>query len=206
MTATNDDAGAERKEPDRALAVYLRDHFAGSTAGLALARRCRREYGGTALGEVLASIEAEIDEDRQALQATMSLLGVTPSIFKSALGAVAEPVGRLKSNGRIFRRSPSTPVVELEALAAGILTKRNLWRSLRAAASGLGAGVLDVGELDRLIDRATSQLDRVLAAHEQAARDAFGSSQRPPLASKPAESAKARLGSPTPASRPGGRS
>jgi hypothetical protein len=185
MTTTNDDAGAERKEPDRALAVYLRDHFAGSTAGLALARRCRREYGGTALGEVLAPIEAEIEEDRRALQAIMSRLGVTPSSFKSALGAVAEAVGRLKSNGRIFRRSPSTPLVELEGLAAGIVTKRNLWRSLRAVASGW-VPVLDVGELDRLIERATSQLDRVLAAHEQRARDAFGSSQRPPLASKPA--------------------
>jgi hypothetical protein len=174
MTAMNDDAGAGRNDRDRVLAVYLRDHFAGSTAGLALVRRCRRENAGTALDDVLGAIETELDEDRRALRAMMSRLGVTPSSFKSALGAVAEATGRLKSNGRVLRRSPSSPVVELEGLAAGILTKRSLWQSLRTAAPGRPA--LDVGELDTLVDRATSQLDRVLAAHGDPARIAFGSS------------------------------
>ena len=47
-------------EVDRPLAVYLRDHFAGATAGLALVRRCRREHAGTPLDSTLASIEAQI--------------------------------------------------------------------------------------------------------------------------------------------------
>lgn len=179
MTAVTGDEGVGRSDRDRVLAVYLRDHFAGSTAGLALVRRCRRENAGTALENVLATIETEIDEDRRTLQAMMSRLGVSPSSFKSALGAAAEAVGRLKSNGRVLRRSPSSSVVELEGLAAGILTKRNLWRSLRAAAH---RAALDVAELDTLIDRATSQLDRVLAAHEDTARSAFGS---PPTSAAP---------------------
>jgi len=160
---------------DRTLAVYLRDHFAGSTAGLALVRRCRREYEGTSLSAVLAGVEAEITEDRRALEAMMSRLGVTPSAIKSALGSLAELVGRLKSNGRIIRRSPSTPVVELEGLAAGIVTKRNLWRTLREAAPRHDG--LDVAELDGLIDAATSQFERVVQAHREAAANAFGTTR-----------------------------
>jgi hypothetical protein len=185
VTAMNTHAAAEGNERDLALAVYLRDHFAGATAGLALVRRSRRQNTGSGLGEVLAGIETEIDEDRRSLQAMMSRLGVAPSSFKSALGAAAEAVGRLKSNGRIFRSSPSTPVVELEGLAAGVLTKRNLWRSLRAAAANRPG--LDVTELDTLIERATSQLDRLLAAHGDAARDAFGSSETSVAGAEPAE-------------------
>jgi hypothetical protein len=161
----------EAADHDRLLHVYLRDHFAGSSAGLALVRRCGRNNTGTELAEVLAAIEDEIDEDRRSLRAMMSRLGVAPSAFKSALGSMAEVLGRVKSNGRIVRRSPSSTVVELEGLAAGIVTKANLWRSLRAAAPSYDA--LDVDELDRLEARATSQVERVLAAHDNAARTAF---------------------------------
>jgi hypothetical protein len=162
-------------EHERPLAVYLRDHYAGSTAGLALVRRCRRQNEGTPLDSMLAGLEAEVDEDRRSLETIMVRLGVRPSALKSAAGSISEVVGRLKGNGRIIRSSPSTPVVELEGLAAGILTKRNLWRSLRAAAS-TQAG-LDVAELDVLIERATSQLERVAASHDDAARKAFGASE-----------------------------
>ena len=120
----------------------------------------------------MAGVEAEIDEDRRSLHAMMSRLDVTPSAVKSAIGSVAEAVGRLKGNGRIIRSSPLTPVVELEGLAAGIFTKRNLWRSLRAASAT--HHLLDVAELDRLVERATSQLERVVAAHDAAAAQAFG--------------------------------
>jgi hypothetical protein len=175
MTALNADADGARNDHDRALAIYLRDHFAGATAGLALVRRFRRGNPASGPDDVLAGLETEIDDDRRTLEAIMSRLNVTPSSFKSALGAASEVVGRLKSNGRIFHRSPSSSVVELEGLAGGIVTKRNLWRSLRAAA--VRRPELDASEFETLIERATSQLDRVLAAHEQAARRAFGSAE-----------------------------
>ena len=165
--------GTMNDEPDRALAVYLRDHFAGSSAGLALVQRCRRENSGTPLDQVLAGVEAEIVDDRLALQDMMSRLGVAPSIVKSTLGSLAEVVGRLKSNGRLFGRSPVTPVVELEGLAAGIVTKRNLWWTLREAATSRPG--LRVAELDHLIERAMSQFERVVEAHRAAARGAVGS-------------------------------
>jgi hypothetical protein len=159
-------------ESHEALAVYLRDHFAGSAAGIALVQRCRRANRDTGLDEVLADIETEIIEDRRALEEIMTRLGVTPSAFKATVGRLGEVIARVKSNGRIVSRSPSSTVVELEGLAAGIVTKRNLWSSLRAAT--LPHVELDVSELDRLVARATAQLERVEAEHDSAAEHAFG--------------------------------
>ena len=168
MMNAHENRGSDRRDP---LAVYLRDHYAGSAAGLALVRRCRRANAGTALDEVLARTESDIIDDRHSLQEIMSRLGVSPSVVKTAVGRASEVIGRLKSNGRIMTRSPSSTVVELEGLAAGITTKANLWRSLRA--TPVHHPGLDAGELDRLVQRATDQLERVIAAHDEAAEHAF---------------------------------
>ena len=169
----------DASEADRLLATYLRDHFAGSSAGLSLVRRLRQTNAGTPVDDVLAPIELEIAEDRRSLQAIMTGLGVEPSSFKAAVGLVAEVIGRLKVNGRLVRRSPSSTVVELEGLAAGIASKRNFWRALRMIADERDA--LDLDGLDTLIDRATAQYDRVVDAHDRAADEAFaraGNSRR----------------------------
>ena len=158
----------------RMLAIYLRDHHAGSAAGLSLVRRCRRANRGTAWDTALAPIEDEIAEDRQALESIMSRLGVEPSPIKSALGALGELASRLKPNGRLFGYSPLSRLIELETLAAGIESKRNLWRALRHGDEG---GVLDPSMLDGLIERAMSQRNRVLELHDRAAAETFLSSR-----------------------------
>jgi len=163
-----------RELEDQPLRVYLRDHFAGSVAGLALIRRHRRRCEGTTAQDVVATLEAEVLQDQRRLEAMMSRLGVTPSPVKNAIARAVELTARLKGNSRIIRPSPSSPVVELEAMAAGILTKRNLWRTLHAAAAHNPA--LDLDDLSELEARATSQLERVIALHMSAAADAFARS------------------------------
>ena len=54
------------------LKIYLEDHYAGSTAGLELARRAAGANRGTPYGDVLEGIAREIDEDREALRAIMT--------------------------------------------------------------------------------------------------------------------------------------
>jgi hypothetical protein len=176
----NEQRDSAMDESNNPLSVYLRDHYAGSAAGLALVQRCRKANRGTPVDDVLAGIETEIEEDRSSLLDIMSRLGVTPSAFKAAVGTFSEVVGRLKSNGRIVSRSPSSTVVELEGLAAGIATKGNLWRALRAAAPHHAE--LDVAELDRLIERATDQVARVVVLHDQQAEQAFVSTEPPAIA------------------------
>ncbi len=168
---TND---VEPGDADRLLRIYLQDHFAGSTAGLALVRRCRR--ANPALEQLLASLERDILEDRHSLEAIMSRLGVQPSRVKSAFGSVAEFVGRLKTNGTLTRYSPSSRVIELEGLAAGVVTKRNLWNALSTITADRSE--LDAAELDRLIERSTAQLERLTGAHRPAAAEAFATTRR----------------------------
>ena len=159
-------------EPTAVLAVYLRDHLAGAMAGVSLVRRCRHANRGTDLDGVLAEIEEEIVEDRRTLQEMMARLRIAESRVKELLGLSAEFLGRVKSNGRVFRRSPSSRVVELEALASGVFTKRSLWLSLRAVVDDYAA--LDSRELDRLAARSTRQYERLIIEHDRAAIAAFG--------------------------------
>ena len=164
-------ATATTRTGDHLLAVYLRDHFAGAAAGLALAERCQRANDDDPLGPVLAEITAEITADRDSLHDIMVALDVSEDPLKAVLGRAAEVVGRLKSNGVFTRYSPSSRVLELEGLLAGIDAKRNLWHTLRVAAAT--RPVIDVAALDQLIERATSQRDRLQAEHERATRNAF---------------------------------
>ena len=165
---------ATPKTDDHLLAVYLRDHFAGAATGLALAERSQRANRDNPLGAVLAEIAAEIAADRDSLREIMSTLDVSEDALKAAVGQAAELLARLKSNGMFTQYSPSSRVVELEGLLAGIDAKRNLWHSLRVAAAT--RPVLDVAALDQLIARADSQRDRLQVEHDNAARDAFNPS------------------------------
>jgi hypothetical protein len=141
----------------RYLSIYLNDHLAGSTAAVDLARRAAREHEGSELGAFLSRLAAEIAEDRQALRRVMAAAGARPQGAKLALARLAEKAGRLKLNGRILRRSPLSPFMELETLEAGIYGKLLLWQVLRDRRPP-GSGAVD---LDELIARARRQIDEV---------------------------------------------
>jgi hypothetical protein len=152
------------------LAIYLRDHHAGASAGAALAQRAARNGAGLEHGDELAEIAREIGDDRKTLERLMARLGVRPSAIKVAAARAGEVAGRLKLNGRLVQRSPLSNVVELEALALGIVGKRKLWESL-ADIPGLNAAAgVDFVELD---ERARRQHDRVETLRQEAAAAAF---------------------------------
>jgi hypothetical protein len=157
----------------RRLSVYLQDHDAGAQAGLALIERCRSANKGTEFEPLLEKLETEVAEDRAALRSVMAGLDVSPSKVKMLAGSAGEFVARLKSNAHLLRYSPSSRVVEFEALIAAVMTKRNMWRSLTASEqSGLSPDALT-----DLIDRSTNQVGRLLEAHATAAALAFGPSR-----------------------------
>src|ERR1700733_8195252 len=115
---------------DRVLAIYLRDHRAGSAAGLGLARRLLRENEGNTYAADLSSLARKIAFDRQQLIGIMRELDVKPSPIKEVLARSGERVARLKLNGRAFSYSPLSRLTELEALSLGIAGRRGLWRRL----------------------------------------------------------------------------
>ena len=78
------------KDEHHLLAVYLRDHFAGAAAGLALAERCRRSNEDNPLGPVLGEIVAEISADRDSLREIIRALDVSEDPIKAVLGQAGE--------------------------------------------------------------------------------------------------------------------
>jgi hypothetical protein len=153
------------------LTIYLQDHRAGAQFGTELARRARDANKGTELGDFLAKLAEEIDEDRAALEDIMGRLGVRIDRLKVAGAWTVEKLGRLKLNGRLTSRAPLSTVIELEGLAAGVEGKLALWRSLEEIAPDEPR--LDPAEVERLKGRAQRQLRGIRTHHKKAARAAF---------------------------------
>jgi hypothetical protein len=154
--------------PPTSLVVYLRDHRSGAAAGVRLAARCRDRAAGDEQPK-LAALAADISADRESLDRIMDELGIRPSWFKVTVATIAERVGRLKLNGRLLGRSPLAPLLEREALAAGVFTKRNLWRALSAA----DLPGIDLDAVKELEARADDQLERLGGLHRAAAPGAL---------------------------------
>jgi len=153
----------------RYLAIYLNDHLAGATGAIEMIRRATRQYEGSELGAFFASIGPEIEDDRSVLKATMAEHGIAMQRPKLVGGWLVEKAGRLKFNGHLLRRSPLTPLLELETLATGISGKLLLWRALQAAGWESAAG----RPLEELVARAERQRHAVEERRRAAARDAF---------------------------------
>jgi hypothetical protein len=164
-------AGQTRDNGSALLGIYLNDHLAGATAGAERARHMVRSYRGTALAAAMGPIAAEIAEDRAGLIGIMKRLDIPLRHYKVYAGRVAERAGRLKSNGRLVRRSPLSPLLELETLRLGVEGKAALWETLRELADTEER--LDPHLLDELRERATRQLDRLEEMRRQQVGAAF---------------------------------
>jgi hypothetical protein len=147
----------------RLLRIYLRDHYAASAGGVALARR--------ALGPNHPLAE-QIARDRVALERVMQELSTSPSAVKVGMVRLLERVGRLKLNGSLLKRSPLSKVIELETLVVGVRGKEALWTALQRAQVSLK----DVN-LDELVESARAQGIELEALRLSAARHAFGGGQ-----------------------------
>jgi hypothetical protein len=153
--------------PGRYLAIYLNDHLAGAALGVELARRLRSSnQGDPKMGEPLAQVCVEIEEDRATLIRLMERLGVDRNPVKPALAKAAERLGRLKLNGQLRGYSPLSRVLELEVLAAGIGGKIQLWNALEQS---FGES-LDGFDFHALAERADNQGQRVEDLHLAAAQ------------------------------------
>ena len=84
-----------------ALAVYLKDHLAGSAAGIDLAQRLQAQTDGTPLGEVMAGLVADIQADRETLEGLMKELDIDQGGLKQAAGKVVEKLARVRTDKRI---------------------------------------------------------------------------------------------------------
>ncbi len=147
------------------LAFYLRDHMALATAGVNLFARVADGHSEPDVRAQVARLGVQVRQDRSALAQVMTDLGIR-QISITMLAAVAgEVLGRFKPNGAISGRSPGADVLELEALAAAVAGKAQLWQTLQGQANTDSR--LDAGQLKDLHERAHQQLEVLQALHAQ---------------------------------------
>jgi hypothetical protein len=158
------------------LKIYLEDHYAGATAGLEVARRTAGANRGSEYGDVLERVALEIEEDRDALRAIMSELGVGPDRLKVAGAWAGEKAGRLKLNGHLTTYSPQSRVIEIEGLVIGVTGKLCLWRGLAHVADLEPRLRLD--DLERLAARAERQREELEELRLRAVREAVTAADR----------------------------
>jgi hypothetical protein len=159
------------------LGIYLRDHLAGSRAGLELARRAEQENRGNPVGEYLATFRKELEEDRAVVERVMRELGVSFASFKDRAAWVMERVSRLKLNGRLVSYSPLSRVMELEGLCIGTQGRLCLLRALERLAR-MERRLADI-DFAALISRAEMQLRNLDRLRLLAADTAFSNAPLP---------------------------
>ena len=158
---------------DDLLGIYLNDHLGGSTAGTELAERLRDNNQGTELGNLMAALHNDIEQDRSSLEELMARLGIERQRVKQAAGWLLEKLTRLRLNPAMAGNADLTRMLETEALSLGIEGKLSMWLVLREAAAidPRLAGT----DYDRLIERARSQRQALEPHRRAAARQAFSS-------------------------------
>ena len=159
-------------EPGKLLRIYINDHRAGAVGGASLCRRISEDEKGTPLGDLAAELLVEIDAERQQLERYARENGIACDPVKTLAAAAAELVSRLKLNG-LFGRSPLRPVLQVEALMAGVDAKRSLWQALVASDN---MEPLDLNAFEQLLAWAKSQHDRLEVQHREVARNVLATS------------------------------
>lgn len=151
----------------KSLRIYLNDHLAGATAGVELSRRIARAHQTSTRAPVLQRLVDDISDDRQSLLDLMELLDVPQRRYKVYGGWAGEKVARLKPNGRLYRRSGLSTLIELETLRLGIQGKQQLWQALTPLAAE--SDRFEASRLDTLMERAKDQMATVDELHLTAA-------------------------------------
>lgn len=156
---------------ENSMDTYLNDHMGGATLGSALADQIRARNEGTPLGDMMAPIAAEIEEDRQTLDDLMEALDVGRNPVKQVGGWVAEKMSRIKFSGVGSGDAEHGNFMALESLALGVLGKRSLWVALKTVEDQ--HDTLAKLDLDALIERADAQHDALERARIRAAAGAL---------------------------------
>ena len=168
-----------RARSDRLFEIYLADHLAAATAGVALARRAVRSNTRNGCGETLGCLSAEIEQDRRTLRRIVAELGFDESRAKDAVAWLGEKVGRLKLNGQLRGYSPLSRLLELEALLVGVSGKLALWESMQSL-PGIDQRLPEF-DLRELRERARRQQAAVEELRLRAAHEALAPAKAKPL-------------------------
>jgi hypothetical protein len=143
----------------KAMDTYLNDHLAGAMLGSDLAEQIRERAEGTPLGETMATIAPQIEEDRQSLIDLMESIGTSKNPVKQATAWLGEKASRPKFSGFTAGEPEYGTFIALETLTLGVAGKLSLWEALKEHKDGDGYQALGAIDLEALADRARAQHD-----------------------------------------------
>lgn len=153
------------------LGTYLNDHFAGASAGSALAQKISSENTGTEYGSFLSELAREVEQDRATLEDLINKLGIEKNPIKEATGWILEKVSRIKLSDTLTGSEDLKRLLEFETLSLGIEGKLVMWRSLKEV--GDSYPELASADLDNLVKRAENQRATLEEYRLQVARRAL---------------------------------
>ena len=156
---------------ERSIDVYLNDHLGGATLGTDLADQIQEMNEGTPLGELMARLSAEIEEDRRTLVDLIERLDGSKSPVKQVAGWLAEKAGRTKFSGMTSGDPQLGTFLALESLTLGVRGKWCMWRALKEVQGEYEP--LGKMDLDALMVRAEAQVEALERERVTAAKRAL---------------------------------
>jgi hypothetical protein len=154
------------------LAIYLKDHLAGSEAGLEILEHIEAAHGVGSIGDITRRIRAEIVGERNVLTGLLEQLGASASVPRRVAGWMAEKAMELK----LIADDPGNGALRLfeavEAIELGVHGKLGLWKALAANAQRIP--LLATIEYEPLIKQAEEQEQLLEMLRLEASRAAFG--------------------------------
>lgn len=154
------------------LAVYVNDHLAAAAGGIELVSRMIGVHRGTEREQPLRQLLDELREEKAAITGIAQALDFPVRQYKQVATWIAEKASRVKLNGHLLSRSPSSDLVEFEFLASAVRGKRSGLETLRIAATVDSR--IDAELLDRLIQQANRQHDWATEVRRDVAASIFG--------------------------------
>jgi hypothetical protein len=157
--------------PNKHLAVYLKDHLAGSEAGLEILEHIEREHGIGRIADITTRIRREIEGERKVLTRLLEDLDASTSVPRRVAGWMSEKALELK----LIADDPGNGALRLfeavEAIKLGVHGKLGLWKALAANAQEIP--VLRAVEYEPLIRQAEEQEELLELLRIEASRAAF---------------------------------
>ena len=160
--------------PTKHLAVYLKDHLAGSEAGLEILEHIEAEHGVGRIADITTRIRREIEGERAVLTQLLDKLDASTSVPRRVAGWMSEKALELK----LIADDPGNGALRLfeavEAIKLGVHGKLGLWKALAANAGQIP--VLATVAYEPLIRQAEEQEELLEILRLEASKAAFAES------------------------------
>ena len=161
--------------PNSHLAVYLKDHLAGSQAGLEILEHIEATHGNGSVGDIARRVRDEIVGAREVLQQLLERLDASASVPRKLVGWLSEKALELK----LYVDDPGDGALRRfeagEAIKLGVHGKLGLWKALQANAPHVPA--LATVDYQPLIRQAETQEELLELLRLEASRVAFADAE-----------------------------